>query len=554
MRRAAVLVSFSLLASLVACGTTARDQLDRMGIPFSVTSLLAAAEAGDQHVVGLFLEAGMTPNGTDGSRRSVLAAASAGGDPEVVRALLAAQADPNVADDQARTPLMAAALAGHAEAVRLLLDAGADPGAVRSDGMTVLMQAAAAGHADVLDILLERGLEVDQTDPFGNTALLHAVEGGHAEAVLLLLQHGADPDRRTRTTGAFAIGLAAAHGDVESTRHLIAAGADLERRDLQQHMSSLAAASLKGHADVVQLLLEAGADPATRDGEGNTPLMAAANGGHVAVMEQLLAHGADPDTRGGRGVTALMFAALTGQAEAVDVLLEGGADPTLETEGRYSAVRAARQEGHDRIAATLEDAIERRSTGIPGARRWARFARYGDAYRTPLGWTAVDPLTTEARFGEVFSILGIDPAEGPRTRRALLLDAASESQILLVRGPRSEWMSRLLERGAPLDAEPALVFSDRKLRSADGLVVDTLEIERAGDAVHPPRRHLLGVVDLGSEVVVVDAGGPANAFDATLVERFLTSLRIEPAVPETPSAPLPSRASAPSPAAPALDR
>ncbi|NNL64680.1 MAG: ankyrin repeat domain-containing protein, partial [Myxococcales bacterium] len=125
-----------LLGSLLACGNSPRDQLAKMGISFSVVNLMSAAEAGDLHVVRLFLEAGMTANGTDETRRSVVSAAASGGNPAIVSLLLERGADPNVGDEQTRTPLMQAASGGHAEAARLLLAHGANAQAVRADGMT----------------------------------------------------------------------------------------------------------------------------------------------------------------------------------------------------------------------------------------------------------------------------------------------------------------------------------------------------------------------------------------------------------------------------------
>ena len=201
---APILILLACASSLVGCGTSPRDQLARMGIPFSVVSLMSAAEAGDLHVVRLFLEAGMTANGTDEHRRSVVSAAASGGNPDIVALLLESGADPNIGDEQTRTPLMGAASNGHAEAARLLLARGANAQAVRADGMTVLMQAAAAGHPEVLEVLLSRDVDLDRTDQFGATALIHAVMNRHAGTAQLLLSHGADPDVRTRTDGAFA--------------------------------------------------------------------------------------------------------------------------------------------------------------------------------------------------------------------------------------------------------------------------------------------------------------------------------------------------------------
>jgi len=548
MARTLARSSCLLLIVLLACGgESPREQLAHMGVPFTVESFLEAAEDGDLHVVRLFLAAGMPATETDASRRTVLAAAAAAGQADVVAALLAAGADANVADEAMRTPLMAAAEAGHAEVARLLLGAGANANSLRTDGVTVLMLAARGGHGDVIGALLEQGVEIDHADQFGNTALVHAAEAGRAAAVARLVAGGADPDLRTRTKGTHPLGLAAAHDDVEMARALLDSGADLELRDLEHAMTSLAVAALSGSEGVARLLVERGANPEAADRDGNTPLMIAANGGRESIVRLLLGQGARVDRRLPNGTTALMFAAIEGHEPVVRALLDAGADPTLETEGRYSALSAARHEGHDAIAAVLREAARERGATRPEVRRWARFALYGDAYRIPEGWQAVDPFRSDDWFWGDYSLLGVDRGEGPRTRRALLRHEALRSQILLARGPVLEWMPRVIDRLAPLDGHPDVRFSDHVVHSADGVEVDYLQIERAGTGGTEARSHLLGIVDLGRETLLIDAGGPADTFDATEVVRFLRSLRVR-------TGPAPAEHEAASPAAPRAKR
>ncbi|MBW2313375.1 MAG: ankyrin repeat domain-containing protein [Deltaproteobacteria bacterium] len=542
MARTLARTSCLLLALLLACGgETPRDQLAQMGVPFSAGSFLDAAEDGDLHVVRLFLAAEMAPNESDASRRTVLAAAAAAGHDDVVAELLAAGADPNVSDQQMRTPLMAAAEGGHAAATRRLLEAGGNANSLRMDGVTVLMRAARGGHTEVIDALVGHGVEIDRPDQFGNTALLHAAEAGHAAAVVSLLAGGADPDLRTRMKGTHALGLAAGGDDVEMARALLDAGADLERRDLEHEMTALAVASLRGNVEVARLLVERGADPESVGRDGHTALMLAADEGHAEIARLLLGQGAEVDRPETSGVTALMIASAKGHESVVEALLEAGADPTIQTEGRYSALSAARHEGHDLIAAALRTAARARVAARPGARQWARFALYGDAYAAPAGWEVVDPFRSDDVFWSDYSLVGVDPGEGPRTRRALLRNGALHSQILLVRGPTLEWMPRFVDRVAPLDGRAGIRFTDHTLRSADGVTVDYLKIDLAAVGDEPARRQLLGIVDLGREALIVDAGGPADRFDPTVVEGLLRSLRVRTgpaaAVPTQPAAP-----------------
>jgi hypothetical protein len=303
-------------------------------------------------------------------------------------------------------------------------------------------------------------------------------------------------------------------------------------------MTALVVAALKGQAGVARLLVEHGADPEAADRDGNTPLMVAANAGHDEIVQLLLGQGVQVDRRGPSGTTALMFASLVGHESVVHALLEAGADPVLETEGHYSALAAARHEGHEAIAAALREAADARGGTEGEARQWARFALYGDAYRTPTGWVAVDPFRSDAWYWGDYSLLGIDHGESPDTRRALLRNEARRSQILLVRGPVLEWMPRILDRMEPLDGDPDVSFTDHVARAADGGEIDYLVIERAASGDAPATRHVFAAADLGREALLVDAGGPADRFDADAVVAFLRSLRVRsgPAPPATQGA------------------
>jgi hypothetical protein len=180
------------------------------------------------------------------------------------------------------------------------------------------------------------------------------------------------------------------------------------------------------------------------------------------------------------------------------------------------------------MAARLANVAAQQRAERGGARRWARFAPYGDSYRVPSGWTAADPMTTDDAYSHDFSLLGIDPGEGGRTRRALLRDPAGSSQVLLVRGPLHEWIPRVVQRVGAIGSEPGASFHARTFRSADGAELGYAWIERPDPDAGPARRHVVGVIDLGPEVLVVDAGGPQDAFDEAAVERFLGSLRLHP--------------------------
>jgi hypothetical protein len=137
-------------------------------------------------------------------------------------------------------------------------------------------------------------------------------------------------------------------------------------------------------------------------------------------------------------------------------------------------------------------------------------------------------MTTDDAYSSDLSLLGIDPGEDARTRRALLRDAAGAAQVLLVRGSLHEWIPRLVQRVGAIESEPGASFQERRFRSADGAELAYAWIERSDPGGGPARRHVVGVVDLGTELLVVDAGGFQDGFDEAAVERFLGSLRLQP--------------------------
>jgi ankyrin repeat protein len=526
--------------TLIACGDSPREQLQKMGIAFAPESFVAAAEQGDLHVVRLFLAAGIDPEVSDPERGRALTAAARGPDGRVVEALLEAGVEVEIVEGSGITPLGAAAAAGNVEAAEHLIAAGLDPGRPLVDGRTPLMVAAGDGHVELVGALLAHGVDVDATDPSGATPLIAAVVDGHTAVAARLLAAGADPDHlasappaRDRGVGArHALGIAAELDDAATARVLLDAGADPDRRGTGGGPAALTAAARAGSASVVRLLLERGADREAADRDGATALMLAAAAGHTEIVRQLVRAGADLDRQQEGGGTALMLAAEAGHEDVVEALLAAGADPSVEGERRYTALVAARHAGHEAIAARLRAALrERRSAGTEDVRQWAGLSQYADAWRTPPGWEALDPFRSDQGYWEDLSLVGVENDEGVTTRRALLRDPATRSQILLVRGSLFEWMPRIAEGIAPLDDDPHVRFSEHRVRSADGVEIDYLRVEREGSDGAPARRYVLGLVDLGHEALVIDAGGPVDAFDPELVEGFLRTLHVRGPAP-----------------------
>ena len=92
-------------------------------------------------------------------------------------------------------------------------------------------------------------------------------------------------------------------------------------------------------------------------------------------------------------------------------------------------------------------------------------------------------------------------------------------------GPMAAYMKgRFVYLGVKTPARRAA--SKGLVRAADGGAIDYLVIERAASSDSPATRHVFGVADLGREALLIDAGGPADRFDADALVAFLQSLRV----------------------------
>jgi ankyrin repeat protein len=120
------------------------------------TSLMRAADEGDERRVRELLAAGALPSCVDSERRAALHYASQQGDARNVAALLEADAESIMLDAQdnaGRTPLIMASKCGLEGAVRVLLARGAWQELKDSRGEAALHHAARSSHAGVAELL-----------------------------------------------------------------------------------------------------------------------------------------------------------------------------------------------------------------------------------------------------------------------------------------------------------------------------------------------------------------------------------------------------------------
>ena len=241
-----------------------------------------------------------------------------------VRAWLWLGVDPDRSALPDRTlPLIYAASRGDVPVTQALLQAGADPNARDRDGCAPL-DTALWRDMRVTDLLLAYGADPDAADADGSTPLHRAARNDAVLAAKTLLEAGANPsphEARRSTPLHYAVG----HGNV----------------------------------GFVQALLNAGADINARGSGGYTPLhLVALHWSSPEMVETLLAGAPDPNVRDDNGDTALHIAAGLAHDTVVKALILGGADTELEDALGRTSAELARQQGHPRLAAMIEELAE----------------------------------------------------------------------------------------------------------------------------------------------------------------------------------------------------
>ncbi|KLU93208.1 hypothetical protein MAPG_12145, partial [Magnaporthiopsis poae ATCC 64411] len=111
-------------------------------------------------------------------RRVGLLQAAYDGQEAVVRLLLEKGVSREPKDRDGDTPLSLAAIRGHEAVVRLLLEKGVNREAKNRYGATPLLWAAMKGHEAIVKLLLEKGSNWEAEDDYGNTALSWAARQG----------------------------------------------------------------------------------------------------------------------------------------------------------------------------------------------------------------------------------------------------------------------------------------------------------------------------------------------------------------------------------------
>ena len=209
--------------------------------PTPVQALVKAARRGELAQVQRLLDQGANINGRiKGCTTPLIAAAEAGRD-HVVSALLARGADP----------------LAHLE--------------LEAFGKTALYRAAVANHVHVVQVMLAGKTPPDRGTMDGRAPLHAAAERGLMQLARTLLDGGASVNVVDESTGERPLHLAAVQGHLQMAKLLIERSAQLEVRD-KLGQTPLHKAARRCHAELVEMLVEAQAEPNVLDSEGRTPL------------------------------------------------------------------------------------------------------------------------------------------------------------------------------------------------------------------------------------------------------------------------------------------
>lgn len=283
----------SLLIILAACSTTpqvvkspetARQELEKMSIPFTSDEFVRRATDDDTATIQLFLDANMNPD-SEGQ--------------------------------YGRTALILAAQTCKTNVIRLLLENGASVNPKDENETTALGHAASSCETGTIRALIMNGVDIFQEEDLANAAfvLAHTIPNVTPDEVKgrLICWFCGDLEPLMRE----------ALKDKDEWLTVLRLLKEGGGNTLQEYgMTDLMWASTQYDAVAVKKLLENGAEPDAKDELDWTALIFAVNHGDIETVTTLLDYGADPNIeyQWGGPMTALQFAELFGLTEIVALL------------------------------------------------------------------------------------------------------------------------------------------------------------------------------------------------------------------------------------------
>lgn len=280
------------------------------------SSVLLAAQMGDEQILKLFIESGADMSMTSDHGKTALHIAAMKGSLECVRLLLDVGANIDAKDHRANSVLHDATNFGHVPVVKYLVKRGCGVASGNDDGHTPLHLAALKGYTAIAEVLVVTPSYRNAKSNLGDTALHLAVHMGHEDMAYLLVAGGVDISA-TMSTGHTALYSAVTRGYQTIVELLIG---KTKAESIRDNLSILQVGVVSGNAAIVKMLLDHGVRA-----NAVAALYAAARYGNESIIRLLMDQRADLDIKDDVILRAFEISVINNNEAGVKVMLEHGA-------------------------------------------------------------------------------------------------------------------------------------------------------------------------------------------------------------------------------------
>ncbi|XP_066989494.1 ankyrin repeat and SAM domain-containing protein 6-like [Macrobrachium rosenbergii] len=234
------------------------DAYNRLGM----SALMLASVSGHMGTIRTLIEAGAKydPEITNASSQiTPLMIAAQHGNNAVVRLYLDKGVSANKAIPKIGiTPLMFSAAGGNVSTAQLLLDRGADANATSACDLTALDVASASNRPDIVNCLEK--VTTRQKKKGAGYDLMEAVRNGDLKSAQEILIADPGQSQITASDGATPLMIAAMFGHYQIAKLLLQYGAPIDAQDQKNGWTALMQAIYHRHTELAKLLIKCGAD------------------------------------------------------------------------------------------------------------------------------------------------------------------------------------------------------------------------------------------------------------------------------------------------------